>query len=266
LYEEDMIAYENALTNYSGVAFPDISAKNITAPAAGDGTEWIAAWANNQMGVMQAVLNYVGFVPNGVDESASNSQFLSALKGFVPAGTVVAWHGAFDMSTVPGGRWLPLEGQVVLINDYIDLVGNCYIGDANNPTGSFPYYYKSSDSGGAIRDIAGPYFKLADSRGVTLRGIDTAASRDPQGASRSFPDYQSDAVAEHTHEVVDPGYGAGSNNLDGDLYSFDSPGAVFVRIYTNGANEDVTTLNPTGTETDVETRAKNIQVKFSIRY
>jgi hypothetical protein len=258
-----MIAYENALTNYTGVAFPDISAKNITAPAAGDGTEWIAAWANNQMGVMQAVLNYVGFTPNGVDESASNSQFLSALKGFVPAGTVVAWHGSNDMSLVPGGRWIQLEGQVVLIADYIDLMGNCYVGDGNNS--SYPFYYKSSDAGGSIRDTGGAYFKLPDARGLVLRGHDPSDSHDPEGSARQFPDIQFDALEQHSHRVYDTVLGRYPYGRTLLLQN----GTTGYPVLGTQATYDGVDATDTifGASSDAfETRMVNIQAKFAVRY
>jgi len=246
-----------------GTVFPDTEAVNVSAPAAGDGTEWIAAWANDHMGARQALMDYMGYTPNAVGEGVGASQFLDAIKAQNPAGTVVAWHGATDMSNF--GRWIQLEGQAVLISDYPDLVAACYIGDGNNADALFKGYFKTSDAGGTTRNTGGPYFVLPDSRGYALRGYDPSGSVDPEGASREFPDYQFHAVQEHYHRVVDSTTG----DFPGLQTHLLETGLVAKFFYglevSYDGVETESTIRGASSNPD-ETRMANLVCKFAIKY
>jgi hypothetical protein len=73
-----MIDYAAVFTNYTG-AFPNIEAQNVSAPGAGDGTEFVAALVNDIWGRAQALLDYAGLSPDGVQEAPDTAQFLTAL-------------------------------------------------------------------------------------------------------------------------------------------------------------------------------------------
>ena len=68
--------------NAPNSAYPAGSCVNET--GVGTGTPLDAAWANDVLGALQAVLSAAGITPNGVPENATASQFVEALKK-VPA-------------------------------------------------------------------------------------------------------------------------------------------------------------------------------------
>jgi hypothetical protein len=193
-----MIDYGD-LDNVSGV-YPDAAPQDVSSPGAGDGTKVEAAWVQQTWGFLQAITDYVSYDPDDADEVHDASQLHDSLvAGLAPVGSVVAWHGAVDPDTLsnPSVRLLPLEGQGVLIANYPDLVSRCYIGDGNNSDTTYPFYYKSTDAGGFTRSTSGTYFQLCDMRGKFFRGRDVSGLIDPQGASRKFPDNQTDAFEDH---------------------------------------------------------------------
>ena len=198
--------YATAFTNSSG-AFPDILAVNASGPSATDGTEFVANMINDSMwGVNQMILNHAGLSPNGVLESDSASQIKGALqRGFgAPPGVVTQWHLDDDPGT-SGHRCLLLNGQGVLIASYPDLDAACYVGDANNAAVAAPPfvggYYRASDAAGTTPDILGPYLILPETRGYAPRGLDAAATVDPDGASRYLGDNQLDAFQGHLKDI-----------------------------------------------------------------
>ena len=95
-----MIDIGSAFVNKNGL-WPNWLAKNVSAPGAGDGTEFIAAMVNMFWGVDQALLAYANMTPNGVAEAAGanpttapTSQILTALyKGLAvgPGIGVIYW-------------------------------------------------------------------------------------------------------------------------------------------------------------------------------
>jgi hypothetical protein len=163
-----MIDYAAVFTNYSG-AFPSITAVNVSAPGAGDGTEFVAAMVNDIWGRAQALMNYGGLTPNGVQEATGTAQILTALSrgyGIGPGIGVTYWKN--DTPAANGDRVLLLQGQTIAIASYSALVIATYVGDANNATA--PAFYKTSDAGGTTRDTAGAYFVLPDTRAMSLKG------------------------------------------------------------------------------------------------
>ena len=88
-----MIDYGATFTNYSG-AFPNFEAVNVSAPGAGDGTEFVAALVNDIWGRAQALLDYAGMSPDGVQEAPDTAQILTALYkgyGIGPGIGVIYW-------------------------------------------------------------------------------------------------------------------------------------------------------------------------------
>lgn len=147
-----MIDYAATFTNYTG-AFPDIEAVNVSAPGAGDGTEFVAALVNDIWGRAQALLDYAGLSPDGVQEAPDTAQILEAIgKGYGvgPGIGVIYWKNGTPATN--GDRVILLQGQVIEIANYPLLAAAVYVGDANNPTA--PAFYKTSDAGGVTRSTA----------------------------------------------------------------------------------------------------------------
>jgi hypothetical protein len=203
-----------AYVNVTGT-FPDVLGLNASGPSTTDGFEIIANFVNdNNIGWMQMLLNLAGMTPNGVVESDSASQMKDALRRTsVPPGVEVGWHQNTDPATA-GYRLLLLNGQGILRANYPDLDTACYVGDGNNATASA--YYRADNSDGSSRNIAGVYLILPETRGYVPRGLDTAASVDPDGASRDLGSLQTDAFQGHVF------YNGISDNASTDLFIYGS--------------------------------------------
>lgn len=260
-----MIDYAS-LFNSSG-AFPNTLAINITAPSAGDGTELIAAMPNDSWGWHQAMMDYGlnGVAPDTVTEAPGTSQMVEAMQmAFGLPGEVVGWHGQLDPAArVNPPRLLLLQGQGVLIASYPELDAEVYIGDANNPNLAYPFYFHATTAGGGTRNTAGPWLILADARGYVLRGDDITAIRDPDGASRKFPDIQADSLIQHDHDLITDG--ANFANAIG----YTPPAGGGTPLFTGGV-EGGTSLKTQTTEgvdnNADEVRMGNIQIKWCVRY
>lgn len=264
-----MIDYK-ANFNTDGVNFPDTAAINVSVPSAGDGTEFKALMVNDMWGARQALMDYASLTPNAASETYDNSQFLTALiKSFSPVGIVLMSHTQQDPATL-GHRFLELNGQGILRANYIDLDSACYVGDTNNPTAD--YYFRADNSDGSGRSTTGIYLILPDMRGAFARGEDPTATRDPDGASRIFPDFQDFSMQTHLHEV-DTTSNSWNAVADRDI----DTGTTFTGFEAKTsasslqlrANENITKVS--GPNPDVlhnldETRACNVQVKFWVRY
>lgn len=164
-----MIDYAATFTNFTGV-FPNIEAVNVSAPGAGDGTEFVAALVNDIWGRAQALLDYAGLSPDGVQEAPDTAQILTALSkgyGIGPGIGVIYWKNGTPAAN--GDRVLLLQGQVIQISSYPLLAAAVYVGDANN--GTAPAFYKTSDAGGTTRSTSGTYMVLPDTRAVSLKGV-----------------------------------------------------------------------------------------------
>jgi hypothetical protein len=255
-------------TNVTGT-FPDVEAINASGAGTTDGTEFIATMVNNWMfGVQQALLDYADIIPNGVVEAAGASQVLDAWqKSFgIGPGMLVGWFLDEDPATT-GHRVLLLEGVNIVHADYPELRDAVYVGDANNATAGC--FYKSSDSGGTIRDTSGIYLVLPDLRGRVLRGLDLSGLTDPDGASRTVGDEQEDAFQGHRFEYQDTvnqwtlgraligqsGTGFGAFALSKGSYAEDTTRQRFATDSINGTPR-----------ISSETRMKNISIRYGITY
>jgi hypothetical protein len=272
-----MIDWATVYTNISG-SYPNVLAINASGPGTTDGTEYSAGGINNgYQAFSQNILNYAGLTPDGVSESTggSSSQIIEAIqKGFgIGPGKLVGWYLDDDPS-VTGDRVLLLNGQGVLRATYADLDAACYVGDGNNAAvaaggGAF---YRADNSDGSSPSTTGVYLILPESRGYALRGLDAAASVDPQGASRYLGDNQVDAMQRITGNmdfssnlgartaatlsgVFSDGVATGNNlasqAVAGKEVAFDSSGSTS----PNTAKTD-----------DVETRMSNLSIKWGITY
>ena len=192
----------STIANTSG-AYPDVVGVNTSGPTTVDGTPYIKAFIDDLWGANQALMNHAGLTPNAVTESSSASQRLTALHNVtIGPGCIVAWCGANADPNTDGRRMIQLNGQGILRASYSDLDDICYVGNGNNATASA--FFRADDAGGAVRNIAGIYLILPDLRGYTIRGLDTAATVDPDGASRDIGSTQDWAISEHEHYVWDP--------------------------------------------------------------
>jgi hypothetical protein len=181
--------------------YPTVTAKDCSGAGATDGTPAISAWVNNFWGIVQAALNRAGLTPSGILEAwaaevafshatpgeatmrSTSNQFRTALQMMHGGpGELVLWSRSQAPATV-GARVLLLQGQTIAVATYPDLCNAVYCGDAANNTVGVPFYL-SSDSGGVTRATTGTWLTLPDARGVTIRGIDTGHTRDPNGATR----------------------------------------------------------------------------------
>lgn len=249
-----------AYVNVTGV-FPDVVGVNASGPSATDGFEFVANFVNdNNLGIHQMILNHAGLTPNGVVESDSASQIKEALwKGFgAPPGVVTQWHLADDPGT-SGHRALLLNGQGILRANYTELDAAVYVGDANNATADA--YYRADDAAGTIRNIAGVYLILPETRGYVPRGLDTAASVDPDGASRTLGHLQLDAFQGHWHQFQ-VNTAAGAVLYQGVSGINSTPGT----FATNGVLGPITDGVNGTPRTDSETRMVNFATKFVVWY
>src|SRR4030042_3471083 len=167
-----MLDWTAVFANYDG-AWPDILAKNVAAPGADDGTEFIASLINDGIwGWQQALMDGAGLSPNGITEAAGGSQILTAFEHKYALGAgIKIMYEKNGTPAANGDRVLLLQGQVIALASYTALVAACYVGDGNNPTA--PAYYKTSDAGGTTRDTSGGYFVLPDHRAMSPKGVGT---------------------------------------------------------------------------------------------
>jgi hypothetical protein len=191
-----MLNFFTFFTNTNGVVFPGTLAINASGPSATDGTEFVKGMIDDIWGWYQAMLDYAGLTPSGVTEAPGASQMLEAIgKGFaVGPGFGVTYYKDGDPA-VNGDRVLLLNGQGILRANYPELDAAVYVGDANNAAvaAGGGKFYRADDAAGVTPNIAGIYLILPESRGYSPRGLDLAASVDPDGAGRFLGDVQLDS-------------------------------------------------------------------------
>jgi hypothetical protein len=237
---------------------------------------------NDWFGFQQAALLSSGIVPSGSSDTEDVSQMLTALMAILsPPGTLI-YGGYNDTPANLGLRLILLDGTSVLIANYADLVANTYVGDGNNATvaAAGGKFYKSSDSGGASPNIAGPYFQLPDMRGQYPRGLDPSGTVDPDGASRYLGDTQGHAILEHVHRVWEhtgkylfsplpaQGFSAGSRRV---IELISDPSGPSASAFGASVIEPTSTIDsiagvPTVNQSGDEVRPVNIAWDAFIRY
>ena len=75
--------YKTVFTNTDGVNFPLTAGVNASGGGATDGTEFVKLFVDDLWGAAQAIMDFAGFTPSGVDESATISQRLQAILKFI---------------------------------------------------------------------------------------------------------------------------------------------------------------------------------------
>jgi hypothetical protein len=256
-----MIDYLASFINTDGASFPDTKAVNVTAPGAGDGTEFVELLVNDIWGRAQALMDYAGLTPDGVTEAPDTAQFLEALaKGYAigPGIGVIYWKSGTPIAN--GDRVLLLQGQVILISSYPLLAAAVYCGDANNATA--PAFYKTSDAGGTTRSTSGTYLVLPDLRGLSLKNIgDATVNGRTKVGPVNLGEVQEDQEQGHYHNTAN-----GTNQI-----KF-GPGSYVISNGTGAgqANITVTSQITDGTHDTprigYNTRDSTIGTNFAITY
>jgi hypothetical protein len=264
-----MIDYLASFTYTNLVGFPDTEAVNATGPGATDGTEFVKLMIDDHWGARQAIMNHAGLTPDGVTEADGTAQIIEALqKGFgAPPGVPTEWNLSADPGTT-GHRCLLLQGQGILRANYPDLDTAVYVGDGNNAAvaAAGGAYYRADDAAGTTPNIAGIYLILPEGRGVVARGLDSAASIDPDGASRYLGDLQVDAFQGHQHMLQYTDV-AGSSTTAWARGNTENPGVFQSSSGFAASNlghiSDFTSGTP---RVDSETRMYNRSTNFVIWY
>ena len=152
--------------------FPDVTADQSSGATVRDGAPLHADWVNDLWGAFQAMLDAADVTPSGSAESSSASDILAAIRKIAGApGEILYWGGNSRAYAAHENRLLSLEGQVITIANYPELVDAVYIGNAYNSNVLYTAFYKTSDAGGTTRSTSGAYMVLPDCRGQFLRGI-----------------------------------------------------------------------------------------------
>lgn len=185
---------------------------------------------------LEVVSNQIRVKDGGVGPTKLHPSF----GAIVPTGTILPF--AANISTVPDG-FLLCDGATYNYNDYPNLgakMGN-RIGGTGIPDGTF---------------------KVPDLRGQFLRGRDTSATIDPDGASRTYNgggpgnligSYQTDQFQSHNHTATFQAVRTFSNATD-------TMGTGPNNAYATNGNF---TLNNQNSVT--ESRPKNVYVEFIIK-
>lgn len=262
-----MIAYEDEFINFTG-AFPNTVAINVTAPGAGDGTEFVAAMVNDIWGRAQALMSYAGLTPDGVQEAPGTAQILSAIgKGFGvgPGIGVTYWKNGTPAAN--GDRVLLLQGQVIAIASYPLLVAACYVGDANN--GTAPAFYKTSDAGGTTRSTSGTYFVLPDTQAMTLKGAGTTTLNTRTKTGPAFGVREEDQMQGHGHLIYPFATGSGGTQSFFSGLSSNGSGKAPQPVNQSSAitSAEIVSDNTNGTpRTGATTRDCSLGTNFGITY
>jgi hypothetical protein len=209
--------------NVSGT-FPDTIAIDETVAGLLDGTQMFADWLTEDWGWQQDVMDRANLTPSGNPDIAGASQISEAIrlsKG-IP-GEIMAYMGDVlpTLLTNPP-RVLPLQGDLILVADYQDLVDTCWIGSGTNATATGFYRTDATDT---TRSNTGTHFRLPDMNGHFLRMVDETSLVDPDGY-RQNGQSQAHGMATHRHilpvvgDTGTPRLGIYDlNNLPGDCTS-----------------------------------------------
>ena len=256
-------------TNAPDANYPYGSARNVTVPGDGTGYPFEADDIKDDQGFKQALLQYAGISPSDTADTAVASQYFEAVRRTAGYPGIVTYHAFSSDPATLGVRLLPLDGRVVLIADYLDLVANTYVGDVNNGQSWLRGFYKSSDVGGTVRSTSGLYFKIPDCRGYFLRVIDDGLilvdpdGQRPPGVSQPF------AMYDHSHDCSE-------SSIPSDIYSTfgGSSGDIFIVNYQAGQGpgltkvlaDDINISDPVNNLSVVETRPVNVAFHLAIWY
>lgn len=268
-----MINYLSSFTNTDGASFPDTKGINASGAGATDGTEFVKIFIDDLWGARQAIMDHAGLTPDTVTEAPDTSQFLEALLLIAGGAGEVVQYMKNDDPSVLGDRILLLNGQGVLRASFPELDAAVYVGDSDNPTAAA--FFRADNADGSSRNIAGIYLILPETRGYAPRGLDIAASVDPDGTSRDLGSVQVDAMQGHFTNLTNSASAAYGTPPRLNVTTSLTGGAIASMIYSGVGNlglEEITAGDPftdgvNGTpRTDLETRMSNFATTFGIRY
>jgi hypothetical protein len=259
-YTKNMKAMSGIFDNYLG-AYPTASAKSATGAGTGDGSEFRKQFLDELLGMWQAITKEAGYSDfDGTTEAYGTSQIVESLRRLCgsPGEIVASFHNPTALALQ---RLILLTGQTITITTYPALVNNVYVGDANNATAAA--FYKCTNAGdpNGSRNVAGTLLKLPDMRGYTLRGLNTSAGVDPDGASRSLGSVQLDSFQGHFHQAYIAS-GSGSTTYFSNGTTASSLGAAIGLEQIKEAKTDGTNGTP---RTAIETRMVNVACNYAIR-
>jgi hypothetical protein len=130
-------------------------------------------------------------------------------------------------------------------------------------------YFRADNSDGSSPSTTGIYLILPESRGYVPRGLDTAATVDPDGASRYLGDIQLDAYQGHYHTV---NASVGGNELVYKVNNVSTgaglnvPEGALAGAGDIDARENVTDGTNGTPRIDSESRMTNFSTKFVVWY
>ena len=160
-------------------------------------------------------------------------------------------------------RYLPLEGQVISIDEYRNLFNAVYRGESTNDT--VQAFYKCDIDG--TRNENGLYFKLPNANGRVIRGAGQGdkieTDRENYYDGGNIGDSMSDAFQGHWHNfnnsLTSPSTRQAAANSSGNasFYTFAQSGGVGGYV-TDGVNGN--------TRAAYETRAASISARICIIY
>lgn len=111
-----MINYKDAFINTNAKNFPETKAIDTTAPGLNDGTEIIKELVNDNWGFSEALLHFVGDIPNGMEESFESSQKLDAILKMISRLEEVEENGDYKIKKWHKNLILNVKGNVTYIN------------------------------------------------------------------------------------------------------------------------------------------------------
>lgn len=190
----------------------------------------------------------------------------------IPAGTISAFAGPIDGNpgTMIDGKpptRLPPSGWLLCNGDSLNGL---------SPTYAALYATIGTAYGGTSSSQS---FNLPDLRGQFLRGVDGAASRDPDAAGRAalkpggnpgnaIGSAQGSVLASHLHSITDPGHshqfyavGDGCNGSNALARQYTSS-----CVYGYGTSHNSTGITRTEAFGGAETRPTNVYVNYIIKY
>lgn len=187
-------------TNAPNTDYPYGSARNVTVPSDGTGYPWESSQINDWIGFFQHMLSYASVVPSNNPDKVGTSQHHDALRKTCGYPGLIQLVGLNVDPASLGIRLLLLNGAVISIANYQDLVTATYVGNTENATADG--FYKTSDPAGTIRSVSGTYFVLPDARGRFVRMVDDTSLIDIDGGpTRIVGSNQDWAIKKHEHQV-----------------------------------------------------------------
>ncbi len=210
--------------------------------------------------------------PSGVTQyiEVGNTQFQfgaavssgDLVEAMIVGGPYDTTPGQIEMTSLPVGMIFPVlnqdsppsgtlecDGSSISQTTYSALYSGNYL--------SIGTYYNPTPTGGE--------FNLPDMRGRFLRHADHGASRDPNDAART-PDEVGGPTGDVVGSIQDDDFESHDHGPAGGTVFMSMPGATELEPYASPTGQNYDTFSSTGTTGGDETRPKNINVMWCIKY